>query len=492
MTLPFSWLFNKKSQAAIAKKNEEEGLLASVNRELYKRNAELAYRNKTLALLRKLDEASIASVGMEDMSYKVSLAICQELGYELVAISVLNGEGAAGAMRWLSFASAVPELAKILKKKTITEKKDFVWNDSFAKKVLLENKTKVVKGYKDVYPSAFLKQMEKIDSSKALESTLIYPLALGHQALGVLILTASRDLNDLSRYERETISGVIGLISLALYKAKIYEDLQKTTVELREANERLAQLDMAKSEFLSIASHQLYTPLTAIKGYLSMVEEGDYGRVNKKMQPVMGILYQSSERLIGLIKNLLDVSRIESGRLELSLESVDLAKMAKEIVTELMPNAQKKSLALNFLCAEDELPHVVADAQRIRQVVLNVVDNAIKYTNNGKIDVRLVKENDSLIFSVQDTGKGVTAEDIGRLFVKFTRVGGAEKYHTDGSGLGLYVARKIVREHHGDIWVDSPGLSRGSTFFVRLPVEGSKEALTVGTSVVVGFKQEEN
>ena len=474
-------------------KTENEGvLLTQVNRELYKRNAELAIRNKTLALLRKLDEVSMTSVGMEDMSSKVTIAIGQELGYELAAISVFKDEKSSDKMRWLSVTSPVPEINKILKKKALDNFEESLQNVDIAKETLREHQAHVIEGYSSVYPVAFVEQVAKTSAGNNLKSSLIYPLSQSKQALGVLILTASRDLNNLSQYEREAISGIIGLVSLAIYKSKIYEDLQETTEDLREANDRLAQLDKAKSEFISIASHQLYTPLTAIKGYLSMVQEGDYGKVNVKQQPIMEILYQSSERLIELIKNLLDVSRIESGRLELSLQSVDLAKMAQDIVTELSPNARKKNLTLNFHQSEAGMPHVVADSQRIRQVVLNVVDNAIKYTNTGQIDVRVVREDEYLTFSVQDTGKGMTAEDIGRLFVKFARVGGAEKYHTDGSGLGLYVARKICREHHGDIWVDSPGLGRGSTFFVRLPIEGSKEALPVGVNVAVGIKPGEN
>jgi GAF domain-containing protein len=366
-------------QATTANKNEkDEELLSSVNRELYKRNAELAYRNKTLALLRKLDEASIASVGMEDMSQKVSSAICQELGYELVAISVLNSKDEEKVMRWLSIASQVPEILEILKKKPLTNDKFAVQNDGVAKKVLLENKVKTIEGYKDAYPDAFSKQLAKSDSGKALKSSLIYPLTLGHNALGVLILTASRDLNNLSRYEEETISGVIGLISLAIYKAKIYEDLQKTTEDLREANESLAQVDKAKSEFLSIASHQLYTPLTAIKGYLSMIQEGDYGKLTEEQSEVIDIVTQSSNRLIMLIKDLLDVSRIESGRLEMSLESVDLIQLAKDFVVELAPNAKKKNLQLKFIDTKLETGRVVADRQRIRQVLLNTIDNSSK------------------------------------------------------------------------------------------------------------------
>lgn len=480
--------FIKRRQDAPSDSDTGSGLLTQVNRELYKRNAELAIRNKTLALLRKLDEISMASVGMEDMAQQVTIAIGQEFGYELVAIAVIEGTGKQSSMRWLSVTSPVQNIINILKETTLKDLTESLKTMGVALKVLSTNKSKVIEGYKEIFPEHFSGKLAKNKSGKELKSTLIYPLSLGSQALGVLVLTASRNLNNLSEHEREAISGIIGLVSLAIYKAKIYEDLQKTTEDLREANSRLAQLDKAKSEFLSIASHQLYTPLTAIKGYLSMIQEGDYGKLSQKQNKVMDILYASSERLIELIKNLLDVSRIESGRLELSLESVDLNKTVKELVTELSPNARKKQLQLNLLGSTEEMPHVVADAQRIRQVLLNLVDNAIKYTNKGKVDVKLAREGEMVVFSVCDTGKGISAEEINRLFTKFTRVGGAEKYNTDGSGLGLYVARKIVREHHGEIMVDSPGLGRGSMFLIKLPSEGTQNSLLAGTKVNVGIK----
>jgi signal transduction histidine kinase len=314
---------------------------------------------------------------------------------------------------------------------------------------------------------------------------------VGRKVLGVLTFSAGRDLNALSRYEQESIAGIIGLVSLALYKAKIYEDLQRTTSQLQAANKQLEQLDKAKSEFLSIASHQLYTPLTAIKGYLSMVQEKDFGEIPEKILPVIDILRQSSDRLIDLIRNLLDVSRIESGRLELSMESIDFVQMTRNLVTELTPNAQHKNLLLAFGVPSKPVPHVVGDAQRLRQVLLNIVDNAIKYTPAGRVDVRIVQEGDTLVFSVTDTGQGIAPEEIGQLFTKFTRVGGSDRFHTEGSGLGLYVARQIVHEHRGDVWAESAGREKGSTFFVRLPIEGSEIAPRAGMKITVGIKAAE-
>ena len=468
----------------------QDQLLANVNQELYKRNAELSFRNKTLALLRKLDEISMTSLGMEEMAKEVTAVICQELGYEIVSVGVIKGTNSKSVLSWLASSSTVPAMLSALRKNSNTHVETELMNtpiqDAISKKAPV-----VVNGFKSIYPLVLTEAIAPITSLRPLSHTLLYPLWLGDQALGVLVLSASRNLHDLSRYERESLDGIIGLVSLSIFKAKIYEDLQKMTSDLQEANEKLAKLDKAKSEFLSIASHQLYTPLTAIKGYLSMIQEGDFGPVSEKQHPVIDILRQSSDRLIELIKNLLDISRIESGRLELSLISLDLVGMARELVTELSPNAKKKNLVLNFHEPPSALPHTVADQQRVRQVLLNTVDNAIKYTPQGSIDVSVVQQDKYLIFSVKDTGKGIKAEEINQLFSKFVRVGGADHFHTDGSGLGLYVARQIVREHRGDIWVESPGEGKGSTFFVKLPIEGTVEELKAGQNITVGIKAAE-
>jgi signal transduction histidine kinase len=214
---------------------------------------------------------------------------------------------------------------------------------------------------------------------------------LGTRALGILVVSSTRDLRDLSRYEREALAGIVALVAIAIEKAQIYVELQETSANLQEANKQLAELDKAKSEFLSVASHQLYTPLTALRGYLSMLQEGDFGAIPEKQRDVVGILRASSDRLIALIRNLLDISRIESGRLELSAESMDLVTMARDLVTELLPNTKQKNLTLAFHEPEGEVPRVVADAQRVRQVLLNCLDNAIKYTDSGRIDIRVTR-----------------------------------------------------------------------------------------------------
>ena len=335
-----------------------------------------------------------------------------------------------------------------------------------------------------------------------LDAAVVVPLFIDRGITGFISLGTKQTGVPYSQDDIEFLASVAPQAATALENARLYkeslefgkrleEEVKRATQELEIANEQLKDLDKAKSEFLSIASHQLYTPLTAIRGYLSMLQEGDFGQVTDQQAPIVEILDKSADRLITLIKNLLDISRIESGRLELNLESVDLATMAKELVQDLMPNAMKKNLDLVFQPPAEKLPHVVADQERLRQVMLNFIDNAIKYTEQGNIAVSVEQQGDELHFAVTDTGKGLSEEEINRLFTKFTRVGGASRFHTEGTGLGLYVARQIVKEHRGDVSVSSPGKGQGSSFGMRMPIEGSPRSLNLGDHATVVIKAAE-
>jgi signal transduction histidine kinase len=268
---------------------------------------------------------------------------------------------------------------------------------------------------------------------------------------------------------------------------KLREEVSRATKELAVANMQLKDVDQAKSEFLNIASHQLYTPLTALRGYLSMLREGDFGTIPEKQQPIVEIFQKSTLRLIELVRNLLDISRIESGRLELNIEQINLAKMVEDTIKDIMPNALHKKLKLYFDTPKIAV-NIVGDSQRLRQVIVNIIDNAIKYTEKGRITVTVTQEGEEALFQVTDTGRGMTGEEMVKLFHKFIRGGGAQRVHTEGSGLGLYVAKQIVREHHGDISADSPGLGKGSTFVMRLPIAGTMRSLKVGEKTMIEVK----
>jgi len=241
--------------------------------------------------------------------------------------------------------------------------------------------------------------------------------------------------------------------------------------ELQTAYQGLQKLDKAKSEFLSIASHQLRTPLTAIKGYISLLLGGTYGELTPKNKPPIENIYESSERLIRLVNDLLNISRIEAGKTELNLEESSLEEVIDSEIEELKYQAEKKGLYLKQKKSKIPLPKFLIDKEKIKQVVMNVIDNAIKYTNQGGIVIRTKTEDSKVLIEICDTGEGMTKEEIDKLFKSFSRGVAGNKLFVDGTGLGLYIARHFVEIHGGRIWAESLGRGKGSTIFIELPIK---------------------
>lgn len=267
----------------------------------------------------------------------------------------------------------------------------------------------------------------------------------------------------------------VAFLGVLLIKAVSKEIQDKIRIEnlagnLKSANIRLKKLDQAKSEFISIASHQLRTPLAAIKGYISMLKEGSYGPLSEKQAGPMDNVFQSNERLIKLVNDLLNLSRLEAGKLEFKPESASLKELISGVVEELKINANKKGLYLKIENPEISLPKIIADVDKLRQVFLNIIDNAIKYTEKGGITIKAKILNTKYQIQISDTGDGIAKEEIENLFQMFLRGSAGSQSQGEGSGVGLYVAKKFVEMHRGKIWAESAGKGKGSTFFIELPI----------------------
>lgn len=270
------------------------------------------------------------------------------------------------------------------------------------------------------------------------------------------------------------------------FNLKLKDEVEKATRELLAANKKLIKLDEAKSEFISIASHQLRTPLTIIKGYISMILEGNFGELTPGEKDSLDKVYLSNERLIQLVENLLNISRIESGRLQFDYKEMQLGDIIDSVVEELEPKAKGKGLKFTYKKSKKKMPNINIDEEKIRQVVMNLVDNAIKYTKKGSVTVSLdlVKPRDPKIpvcleFKVADSGMGISEDDLPNLFKKFSRGTGSSLVHTEGTGLGLYVARQMIESHHGKIWAESIGENKGSKFCFRISLDNPEAKLVV-------------
>jgi signal transduction histidine kinase len=263
--------------------------------------------------------------------------------------------------------------------------------------------------------------------------------------------------------------------------------------QLEALNKKLEELDQLKSEFLSFASHQIKSPMAVIKGFASLILEGGYGEVPPQIREVVLRIKESVDRLIVLVNNFLDLRKIEQGKMDIQLEDLDIVALTESIVEELKMVAVSKNLQLDF---SSTLPNIKikADEQKLRQVIQNLIDNAIKYTEAGwiKVKVETIKEDvgvirnkesaaagelltvlssakESVLISVADSGRGMPAELLPQLFNRFTRDKKVAKA-IQGTGLGLYIAKYIIDAHGGEIWAESPGEGKGSTFFIKLPI----------------------
>lgn len=264
---------------------------------------------------------------------------------------------------------------------------------------------------------------------------------------------------------------IVGIALVRSVKREIEqrEKIEKLAKDLEVANVKLKELDQLKSEFLSLATHQIRAPLTAIKGYSSMLLEGDFGVLPEKAKSSVDTIMKSCQNLIDIVGDFLNISRIEQGRMVYDKSVFDLGALTKEVVKELEPNIKNAGLSVEVEIADGLDAKVNADKGKIKQIIGNVVDNSIKYTVHGGIKVTILTDETKVFVKVKDTGIGIDPVEIGKLFAKFSRTKDANKTNVTGTGLGLYIAKKMIEAQNGDIKVASEGEGKGTEFTIEMP-----------------------
>ena len=265
------------------------------------------------------------------------------------------------------------------------------------------------------------------------------------------------------------------LIKSVKVEIKQREDLAVLAKQLEEANSHLKEIDKLKDDFLSMASHELNTPIAAIEGYLSMIlQEGMGGKIPPKAREYLESVFKSSQRLANLVKDLLNVSRIESGRIHVIYEQKQITDVIDQAIMEVMSKAREVNHSLTFEKPKNAIPVTWFDVTRVTEIMINMLGNSIKYTpSGGKIVVRAVNDDKKIVVSVEDNGKGIPKERGGGVFEKFTQVD-VMKDEIKGTGLGMYIARKFIELMNGTIWFQSPGEGKGTTFYFSLPIVKEK------------------
>ncbi len=299
------------------------------------------------------------------------------------------------------------------------------------------------------------------------------------EKVGYLILGSKSSGNPYSGSDIKMLEIVADELALAVQNSLRFEEIQNfantlqdkvtdATKELRKTNEKLKALDEAKDEFISMASHQLRTPLTSVKGYLSMVLEGDTGPLKRPQTELLEQAFTSSQRMVYLIADLLNVSRLRTGKFVIENKETYLPDVVEGEVNQLRESAAGRKLTLNYEKPK-QFPRLMLDETKVRQVVMNFLDNAIYYTPaGGKIDVRLEVTPESVSYTVNDNGVGVPKNERHHLFNKFYRAGNAKKMRPDGTGLGLFMAKKVIVAQGGAI-IFKTEEGQGSTFGFSFP-----------------------
>jgi signal transduction histidine kinase/CheY-like chemotaxis protein len=294
---------------------------------------------------------------------------------------------------------------------------------------------------------------------------LAIPLLVGDTLIGALDVQSTSP-NAFSEEEISTLEILAAQLAIAIQNARAFAEQQRTA-------ERLKEIDKLKTQFLANMSHELRTPLNSIIGFSRVILKGIDGPLTELQKTDLTSIHNSGQHLLSLINNILDLSKIEAGKMELNFEEVDLGPILKSVVSTAVALVKDKPVALHQEIPDD-LPIVWADPTRMRQIILNLVSNACKFTDEGAITIRAQADHEKITISVADTGIGVPEDKLGSIFEEFTQVDASTTRKVGGTGLGLPISRHFVEMHQGQIWVDSkPG--RGSTFQFFIPIKPSEE-----------------
>lgn len=438
-----------------------------ITEELYKKNLDLFNSNQALALLQKLYRIVVSSDTLDKISQEFIDVIVKDLNF--IAGLVFLVDKQQDTLEVIA-GTGTPLNQAILKELNLPQDKLVVpltGVKNFLTEAVRSKQKLVTTNYFDVW-DAWLgfdkrKNVEAVIKSENVQTTFVYPILLRGDTLGVFTLSSTKLEQEISMFEQGLFNEVANVFGIGIDRVMLY-------INLREVNKKLQELDARKDEFLSIATHELRAPMTAIKGYLSMLLDGDAGKMAPDAETFLKVAASSTDRLIRLVNNMLNIARIEQGRQVYQMDSVRLSSVVDTIFREFQLEAEKRKLDYVLAVQQQDIDdRVYVDPDRVHEVVANLISNAIKYTDQGKIEVKLFNPNPQAVrFEVVDTGMGIGPKDQGNVFQKYFRVEERMERKT-GTGLGLYISKVLVEKFKGRIGFASE-LGKGSTFWFELPV----------------------
>jgi signal transduction histidine kinase len=298
----------------------------------------------------------------------------------------------------------------------------------------------------------------------ATRSEMAVPMIVGERVLGVFDVQSDR-IDGFSEEDANIYSTLASQVAVALQNARLYMEQAETVAQLRE-------LDRLKTSFLANMSHELRTPLNSILGFTDVMLEGIDGELTETMDNDLHLIQRNGQHLLHLINDVLDMAKISAGKMNLSLERFKVQDLLDEVLDISSSLAAEKKLLLAVEKDSDRMVEISADRTRVRQVMLNLVGNAVKFTDRGGVNIRTETKGEKVLIRVSDTGMGIPKEKLGLVFQEFTQVDTSATRKVGGTGLGLPISQSLVKMHGGRLWAESSGVpGEGAAFFVELPLE---------------------
>jgi len=468
--------FSKELIKSVKKEKESK-------EEIEKVNLNLEERNKDLHTL--LDASGKVSQNLD--SKKISQDIVNSvpenlkyLGYNIGVIFLYN------VRKDCLYVYSVTDslLTRRIKEKTKVDVRKFhehlSSSDDLIVKTINDKEVYISDKMEDFFGGFINKEknnaVQKLIRAKSFVSI---PLFSSGQVMGVIIFSNEKKLNNITERSKNIVQAFASHIGSAIENAQLYEKTNRQMSELgalnrdlKKANIRLKELLEMKNEFLHITSHQLRTPLTSIRGMISMWIDGDFDKLPKAQKDEMlRRIYISTERLNNITNDMLDALELEGGVMKLKFKNISIIEMIKDTIATLQSDYDSKGIYLKMGEVDADIPDIEAEPNYLAQIFMNLIDNSCKYTISGGTTIDIKKAGEYVDVYIKDTGIGMESSEIKRAFEKFTRGKNAMKENASGSGLGLFIAKKILDEHNGKIVVKSDGLNKGTTFKISLPIK---------------------
>lgn len=450
----------------VGRKKRLQTMLDRVSQEMYSRNKELADTNKTLSLLGTIDALVLESrANLQTVCEHITEAIVQATDYAFVGLLtrsvhsqedlILDGWSVSPTIG----KNSVPDLGF---SQPVRIKLHHPWFSHIESTKLVALDTLP---HKDL--AGFLgcteAEIKRVEHKLGLKSLYVVKLKARRQVVGLLVIGYVYPLKEMEASDVLLMERLSEGIGVALDNKLLFEENQHVLRQLKVSNAKLRALDEAKDDFISMASHQLRTPLTSVKGYISMIKEGDAGKISPTQEKMLNQAFFSSQRMVYLIADLLNVSRLRTGKFVIEPAKVNLAKVISEEMGQLSEIAKAHNQTLTYHEPKD-FPELMLDEVKTRQVIMNFADNALHYTpTGGHIDVKLINNPLTIEMRVEDDGIGVPRNEQHHLFTKFYRAGNAREARPDGTGLGLFMAKKVIIAQGGSLIFESK-VGKGSTF----------------------------